>query len=58
MNVLILLSNGKKEENIHIFSLVHELRLLLTLNLVPLPYLFGYCYDMYIQLGRVYLRDV
>ena len=44
--------------NIHIFSLVHQLRLLLTLTFVPLPYLFGLCHDMYIQLGRVYLRDV
>ena len=27
--------------NIYIFSLVHQLRLLLTLNFVPLHYLFG-----------------
>ena len=27
--------------NIHIFSLVHQLRLLLVLNLVPLPHVFG-----------------
>ena len=44
--------------NIHIFSLVQQLRLLLTLTFVPLSYLFGLCHDMYIQLGRVYLRDV
>ena len=40
------------------FSLVHQLGLLLTLTFVPLPYMFGYCHDIYIQLGRVYLRDV
>ena len=44
--------------NIHIFSLVHQLRLLLTLTFVPLPYLFGLCHEMYIQSGRVYLQDV
>ena len=38
------------------FSL-HQLRLLLALTFVPLPYLFGQCHDMYIQLGRVYLQD-
>ena len=27
--------------NIHIFSLVHQLRLILTLTFVSLPYLFG-----------------
>ena len=27
--------------NIHIFTLVHQLRLLLALTFVPLPYLFG-----------------
>ena len=27
--------------NSHIFSLVHQLRLLLALTFVPLPYLFG-----------------
>ena len=43
---------------IHIFSLVQQLRLLLTLTFVPLSYLFGLCHEMYIQLGRVYLRDV
>ena len=44
--------------NIRISSLVQQLRLLLTLTFAPLPYLFGLCHDMYIQLGRVYLRDV
>ena len=44
--------------NIHIFSLVHLLRLLLTLNFVPLPCLFDICLDTYIQLGRMYLQDV
>ena len=44
--------------NSHIFSLVHKLRLLLALTFVPLPYLFGKCHDMYIHMGRVYLRDV
>ena len=43
--------------NIHIFSLGHQLRLLLALTFVPLPCLFGFCHDMYIHLGRVYLRD-
>ena len=42
--------------NIHIFSLVHQLPLILTLTFVPLSYLFGLWHDMYIQLGRVYLR--
>ena len=27
--------------NNHIFSLVHQLRLLLTLTFAPLPYIFG-----------------
>ena len=27
--------------NIHIFTLVHQLRMLLTLTFIPLPYLFG-----------------
>ena len=35
--------------NIHIFTLVHQLRLLLTLTFVPLPYVFGLRHDMYIQ---------
>ena len=41
----------------HIYSLVHQLRLLLVLT-VPLPYLFGDCLDMNFQLGRVYLQNV
>ena len=43
--------------NIRISSLVHQVRLLLTLTFASLVYLFGLCH-MYIQLGRVYLRDV
>ena len=43
--------------NIHIFSLAHQLRLLLTLTFVPLPYLFSLCHDVD-QLGGVYLRNV
>ena len=34
--------------NIHI--LVYEVRLILVLTFVPLPYLFGQCHDMYFQL--------
>ena len=44
--------------NIHIFSLVHQLRLLLALTFVALQYPFGWCLDMYFQWARVYLRDV
>ena len=33
--------------NIHILSSVHQLRLLLVVTSVPLPYLFGHCHDMY-----------
>ena len=54
----LLLPPNVHAVNSHIFSLVHQLRLLLALTFVPLPYLFGKCHDMYIQLGRVYLRDV
>ena len=43
--------------SIHVFSLVHQLLLLLTLPFVPLPYLFGVRHDMYIQFSRVCLRD-
>ena len=53
---LLLLSNIHAVK-IHIFSLVHQLRLLHTLTFVFLSYLFRYCH-MYFQLGRVYLRDV
>ena len=44
--------------NIHIFSLIYQLQLILTLTLVPFPYLLGLCHDMYIRSERVYLRDV
>ena len=54
----ILLPPNVVAVNIHIFSLVHQLRLLFTLTFAPLPYLFGLCHDMYIQLGRIYLRSV
>ena len=42
--------------NIHIFFIfiVHQLRLLLTLTFVPLPYLFGQCHDIYVQFGRIF----
>ena len=38
----------EKKANIHI--LVHEVRLLFVLIFVPLPYLFGWCHDIYFQL--------
>ena len=38
--------------------LVHEVRLLLALTFVPLPYMQGWCHDIYFQLWRVYLCDV
>ena len=34
-------NNNDHAVNIHIFSLVHQLRLLLVLTFVPLPYLSG-----------------
>ena len=43
-----VLLNGQAV-NTHIFSLVHQLRLLLALNFVPLPYLFCWCH-IYFQL--------
>ena len=47
----LLLPPSVHAVNSHIVSLVHQLRLLLALT-------FGQYHDMYIQLGRVYLRDV
>ena len=54
----VLLHVNVHEVNNQIFSLVYQLRLLLTLTFVPLPYLLCYCHDMYIQFGRVYLRGI
>ena len=47
-NISGVLLNGQAV-NTHIFQLVHQLRLLLALNFVPLPYLFCQCH-MYFQL--------
>ena len=44
--------------NIHIFYLVYQSQLFLTLTFIPLPYLFGLCHDMYDKFGGVYSRDV
>ena len=44
--------------NIHIFYLVYQSQLFLTLTFIPLPYLFGLCHDMYVKFGGVYLRNV
>ena len=38
---ILLLSLSVHAVNIYIFLLVHQLRLLLNLAFVPLPYLFG-----------------
>ena len=43
--------------NIHVFFLVHQLRVLLALSFVSLPYLFDKCLDMYFPYGRDYIRD-
>ena len=53
---LLLPLNFHTEHSYFLFS--SPIMAVFMANFVPLPYLFGECHDMYIQLGRVYLRDV